>query len=141
MKCRKNTNANEWVAFNDLERVSTMNLNYQLIYSLGIQESDLACRAEHLEDGVPLSQQIVLESWKGIKNYPLSIDKKKYLRNRLLAQQAIPTLWKVYYPTVAIYRWSNNELRYFLITKNGHLLEDKCAEEFFTYFPVLKKGF
>ena len=120
--------------------VSSMNLNELAICSFGIQAKDLAGRAEHLMDGTPLNQEIVLQCWQGIKNYPLSKMQKDYLRNRLLAQQVVPALWRILRPTIAIYRWPNNELRYFLVSADGHLLEDQSSEQFFPYFPILKKN-
>jgi len=109
-----------------------------IISSIGLNLNQLAHHGQiiHRFDGVyDRGLSLYLQ---GIDNYPLSPPQKKFLMQRLQTTEDVAFLLRLYNPTIILYRWSNGQLRYFLITQRHHLVEDPSQFAFYRYFPFLR---
>ena len=114
-------------------------MNRFRIRSIGSRPDDLIDIARHISKCDSLPWEIANKVWKGINNYPLAQDQKRFLRNQLL-NGIDANLWSISNAKIIIYRWPNNELRFWLISSEGHLCEGSEAARFFQYFPFIEQS-
>jgi hypothetical protein len=81
----------------------------------------------------------IATAWKGIGNYPLRQDQKGFLRDELLNGNH-GNLWSISNALIIVYRWPNNELRFWLTTPTGHMCEGDNAARFYKYFPCIESS-
>lgn len=79
----------------------------------------------------------ILACYKALKHYPLPSKYVSKLKDFLL-KPAYFSIYEITNPTLIIYRWPNGELRYFLISSEGFLLEPNEASTWDPAFPFLK---
>jgi len=98
---------------------------------------DLSHRSHLLAVCHSMAWRDIASSWKGIGNYPLGIHQKQFLRNHLFCGLEA-RLWLIRNACVFIYRWPNNQLRFFLADSSGHLYECSEGASFYRYFPFIE---
>lgn len=78
----------------------------------------------------------ILSCYKGVQRYPLPsryIDRLK----DFLFKPAYFAIYELSNPLLIVYRWPNGELRYFLLSSEGYLLEPYEASTWDSAFPFL----
>jgi capsular polysaccharide biosynthesis protein len=79
----------------------------------------------------------VASSYKAIRNLPINRAAKMYLKNHLFSSLRMEII-RINSPKILIYRFNNGEIRAFIITQHGFLVEhpDNCLWD--PAFPFLK---
>ena len=80
---------------------------------------------------------LMLDWYKGFKSNPCEPRKRELLK-RLLFDQLSTSIYLLDSPVVVIFKWPNRELRHFLVTKNGNLIEANDSSMWDRWFPFLQ---
>jgi hypothetical protein len=92
------------------------------------------------EDGT-LGSEVISKCISGIKRFPIEDEWKRHLQTTVKEQaKEKPSLWKVSEPVVIVYRWPNGELKYFMVSSDGHLFESPEGVHFMKYFNWIETG-
>ena len=108
------------------------------IFSLGLSRSQLLAHCQYLDESPLVSWELIHRAYKAVSSYGLASRETSYLKARLLDVQS-PALWRLDFPTIVIYRFPNEELRYFLVSQDGHLFESDAATIWFPFFPFIHR--
>lgn len=73
---------------------------------------------------------------KGISKTPVCSEWKSWLRDHIYTG-AFFSAYIIENPTIAIYRWPNKEQRWFLVTRNGNLIEAQDSSLWDSCFPCI----
>ena len=106
------------------------------VQSLGLLPHQIKGRATLLRESELVPWPVIKDAWKGISEFPLSIQVKRYLQDMTLENYPA-SLWQINSPKIFVYQFPNKELKYFLIGNDQHLYEYIESTNYYNAFPFI----